>query len=180
MSLYKVDGDITSATDGFIIDGRNCLGVMGSGVALSIKNKWPGHFKDYEEYVNNAKSLDWPPWDNTCYMEYLLGKIVVTEYVNLKNENYYVGGIFTQKVFPGARLLDGSIEPRSTNKVYFEYPAFRAGLLEIEKQVLASNCVPVINLPYIGCGLARGESYIMEEILKDTAERVDVILWSYK
>lgn len=42
--------DITNATEKLIAHGCNAQGVMGSGVALAIRNKWP---KAYEDYKNH-------------------------------------------------------------------------------------------------------------------------------
>lgn len=50
MKLYCTD--ITENEDGLIIHGVNCQGVMGSGVALAIKTKWPAI---YDRFLENGK-----------------------------------------------------------------------------------------------------------------------------
>ena len=47
MNLVKQD--ITTVKRGIIPHGVNCQGVMGSGVALAIKNKWPNIFEEYKK-----------------------------------------------------------------------------------------------------------------------------------
>lgn len=42
-----VHSDITNAKRGFILHGVNCMGHMGAGVALAIKNRWPEVFEEY-------------------------------------------------------------------------------------------------------------------------------------
>jgi len=49
--LYK---DITEVTTGIIAHGVNCQRVMGSGVALAIKTKWP---IIYDVFMNSAAGL---------------------------------------------------------------------------------------------------------------------------
>lgn len=48
-----VKGDLLEAT-GLIVHGCNCLGVMGSGVAKAIKDKWPIVYVEYKDYHRNA------------------------------------------------------------------------------------------------------------------------------
>lgn len=40
--------DITTVTEGIILQGCNAQGVMGSGVAKAIRDKWPGVFAEYK------------------------------------------------------------------------------------------------------------------------------------
>lgn len=42
-----VTGDLLEAEERFIAHGCNAMGVMGSGVALAIKNKWPEAVQTY-------------------------------------------------------------------------------------------------------------------------------------
>lgn len=42
--------DITTATNGIIMHGVNCQGVMGSGVAAAIRHKWPSVFTNYAAF----------------------------------------------------------------------------------------------------------------------------------
>ena len=53
MLKYEIK-DITTVTGpAVIMHGCNCLGVMGGGVALSIKNKWPEAFKAYKKVCDS-------------------------------------------------------------------------------------------------------------------------------
>lgn len=49
--------DITGVDNGVIIHGVNCLRVMGSGVALAIKNKWPQIFEIYKKMPSGKQML---------------------------------------------------------------------------------------------------------------------------
>lgn len=50
MDIRILKGDVTTAKTGFIVHGVNCQGVMGSGVAKTIKDKWPKVFDNYKKY----------------------------------------------------------------------------------------------------------------------------------
>ena len=43
-------GNLLDVQSGIIVHGANAQGVMGSGVALAIKNKYPGAYANYKEY----------------------------------------------------------------------------------------------------------------------------------
>lgn len=45
--IKYITGDLIDATQKVIVHGVNCYGVMGSGVAKAIRNKWPEVFEDY-------------------------------------------------------------------------------------------------------------------------------------
>lgn len=45
--ITYIKGDLLTATDGIIAHGCNAQGVMGSGVALQIKEKFPEAYADY-------------------------------------------------------------------------------------------------------------------------------------
>lgn len=50
--IHEKTGDLLEA-NGVILHGVNCQGVMGSGVALSIKERWPEVFNAYREFYEN-------------------------------------------------------------------------------------------------------------------------------
>ena len=52
-----VKGDLTNATERYIAHGCNAQGVMGSGVALAIRNKWPKAYIDYVRYIKDGGTL---------------------------------------------------------------------------------------------------------------------------
>lgn len=57
MLVYK-KGDVTGAHEDIIAHGCNAQGVMGSGVAKAIRDKWPGAYEAYrKEYEERGLSL---------------------------------------------------------------------------------------------------------------------------
>lgn len=56
MTIITKQGNLLDAK-GIIVHGCNCRGVMGSGVALAIKNKWPHVFKSYRIAFESVQGL---------------------------------------------------------------------------------------------------------------------------
>lgn len=77
--------DITKQKDGLIIHGVNCRGVMGSGVALAIKNTWKPVYKRYKEVFDTFQV-------SGC-TEQLLGHLDVIQIT----PKLHVGNGYTQK-----------------------------------------------------------------------------------
>jgi len=95
MIIRNVNGDVTAPIRGIIGHGVNCQGVMGSGVAWAIRNKFP---KAYEEY----KAL----CDATADKADLLG---TTQIVQITDE-LYVANMFTQFSFGGDGKVYASLD----------------------------------------------------------------------
>ena len=87
--MKHVVKDITTVEDGLVIHGVNCLGVMGSGVALAIREKWPSVYNSYKTVPMGKDSLG------------------VTQIVTV-TPDLYVANCFTQLNFgsDGGRYAD--------------------------------------------------------------------------
>jgi O-acetyl-ADP-ribose deacetylase (regulator of RNase III) len=48
-----IEGDILQSDCNIIVHQVNCQGVMGSGIAKQIREKYPTVFEDYKEYIAN-------------------------------------------------------------------------------------------------------------------------------
>ncbi|MFG6082897.1 macro domain-containing protein [Paracoccus litorisediminis] len=55
MSIEYVSGDIAQSDAGIIVNTVNCVGVMGKGVALAVKNAFPEIFPRYAEACKAGK-----------------------------------------------------------------------------------------------------------------------------
>ena len=51
--ITVIDGDLLTAGESVIGHQTNCHGVMGAGVALQLKRKYPHMFDDYRQHCNN-------------------------------------------------------------------------------------------------------------------------------
>lgn len=61
--------DITTVDYGIVAHGVNCQGVMGSGVAKAIKNKWP---EIYESFLDTPKEKRQLGYINFVHISYYL------------------------------------------------------------------------------------------------------------
>lgn len=59
MKINYINGDLLSVTEGIIMHGCNAQGVMGSGVALAIKHRYP---KCFTAYTNQDRTLGSVAW----------------------------------------------------------------------------------------------------------------------
>lgn len=55
MEIKEINGNLLDSDAPCICQQVNCQGVMGSGVAKAIRNKWPKIFDAYKEYVSIAR-----------------------------------------------------------------------------------------------------------------------------
>jgi len=56
MTIYFKKGDMFSEPVEALVNTVNCVGVMGKGVALEFKNRWPANFRAYKKLCD-AKAL---------------------------------------------------------------------------------------------------------------------------
>lgn len=119
-----VNGDIMNAKEDIIAHQVNCKGKMGSGVALSIKNKYPNV---YDQYKNKC--------DNVLKSSDLLGTVLI---IQGKDSNKYVANIFAQDSY-------------GWNKQYTNIEAFEKCIYYLRSISASLNLA--IAMPYkIGCG----------------------------
>lgn len=148
--IKTVKGDCLSAS-GIIVHGCNSLGKMGSGIALTIRNKWPGCFAVYRDAhtkaIHSGKS------------NLQLGDVIWYH----ANDDQWVANAITQKVYGS----DKSIR-------YCDYEAIKTAFKEVNRFAL-ENGIKDVNFPLIGCGLANGDwkvvSKIIDEALDDSLNK---------
>ena len=75
-----IDGDLFNTDAKFIVHQVNCMGKMGSGVALQVKNKFPHVYKHYKELCE------------TVDKDGLLGKLQIVP-IKPKYDGYDCGSI---------------------------------------------------------------------------------------
>lgn len=108
--LHLVTKDITTVDRGIIVHGCNCQGVMGSGVAKFLRDKYPEIFPSYHERCEFAK--------NDGDEDVLLGDVDV---VNIRKDLFVVNG-FTQSFYgKGARSGKYATEPAITGVLTYTY-----------------------------------------------------------
>lgn len=154
MSVKFIDGDILSKRSEdeltYICQQVNCRGVMGAGLALQIRNKWPVVYRRYLGlcYGSDGNKLG-------MYQEVLVGP------------KLYIVNLFGQDGY-------GRSE-RQTN-----YAALAAALFSLFKDCAQKNRDATIRLPYgLGCGLAGGDWNMVLTIISDAAKasNLNVEIW---
>ena len=134
--IKTVNGDLLQSNLPLIAHQTNCLGVMGAGIAKTIKNKWS---IVYTQYIDKCRHYN--------YSKDLLGKcqVCVTEDEPIKFvANLFGEYSFTESVAP--------FENRHT-----DYDALKKSLLHL-KAICENTEITKIGIPYkLGCGLAGGD-----------------------
>lgn len=139
-----INGNILDMTDGIIVHQVNCKGVMGAGLALQIKNKWPIVFKEYTEHIKyRFERLKQHPLGSINGTSVSKSLIIYNFY---SQDNYGRNG-------------------RQTN-----YEAFEKCLIGLTKRFenskITVGSIPVY-FPYgIGCGLAGGDWKVISKMIE--------------
>lgn len=134
-------GNCLDVTNGIIIHGCNTHGVMGSGIALEIKNKFPEAFYLYhKKYKDQGNKLQ-------------LGDIIPVKV----DHNKYIINAITQQNYG-----------RSGNR-FVSYDAIQECFFNLVSFIntLPENTLPII-FPLIGAGLGGGNWNIIEKIIDET------------
>lgn len=145
-----VKGNLLDSNCDYICHQVNCQGVMGSGIARQIRERWPWVFISYYEYCSRRKNNNESP----------LGKIWGVAIDRDNRNSQWVINMFSQDNFG----YDGS---RFTS-----YDAFAECLTAMRDRLPKDK---TIGFPKnIGCGLGGGNwkiiSALIEEILGDDYE----------
>lgn len=146
------NSNLLDVKSGIICHQVNCIGAMGAGIALQIKNKWPVVFNDYKKecqlFVNNPKKL--------------LGKVQDT----LVSDKLVVANCFGQ-VYPGR------------NGIMTDYQAWDDILEELKN--LSNFFSLELHFPYmVGCGLAGGNWDTMLNKIRDKFESTNTKVFIHK
>lgn len=96
-----ISEDIFKCKEDIIVHQVNCQGVMGSGIALQVKQLYPEVFKGYEYYCKTRKVED------------ILGSSLICE----ANDGKYIANLFGQNKYGKGLQTD--------------YEAFKHALIEI-------------------------------------------------
>ena len=142
--MKYVKGDILTVKSGLIIHGANAQGVMGSGVAKVLRDKYPEIFKVYKEDLDYGMGLGNVSW---CHL-----------YVGQEEQrNLHIASAITQEYYGG----DG--------KKYVSYDAIDDAFNEIFG--CAKEWDTTVCLPLIGCGLGGGNWSVVEAIILSAADK---------
>jgi O-acetyl-ADP-ribose deacetylase (regulator of RNase III) len=138
MKIVTKTGNLMDVTKGHIIHGCNAQGVMGSGVALAVKNKYPGAFLDYRSIFED-EGLD-------------LG----IAYPYMPTTELVIWNAITQE---GFGQLGRNCSYDAIETCFADINQAVLSLNEISKE---------IHIPMIGAGLGGGNWEIIREIIEQS------------
>lgn len=90
--IHVVQGDLLNVRDGCIVHQTNCRGVIGSGIAKQIRDRWPQVYHAYKEMCDTTNPYDlfgdcqFVFVDNLCIvnlfgqLNYSMEKMIYTNY----------------------------------------------------------------------------------------------------
>lgn len=135
-NIQYIKHNVADTLKGVVAHGCNCQGVMGSGVALAIRQRWPYAYQRYQEMVAAHRATHHPD------MSGLLGLSLI---VNVGDDHLspinslFVANMFTQNYYGN----DG--------RVYADVEAIESAL-EATMMFCRGATLPLY-IPRIGCGL---------------------------
>lgn len=143
-------GDLLSVTSGVILHGCNAQGVMGSGIALAIKKRFPEAYMTYRDNYDNVPG------------GLQLGSII---WHHVPSKMLWIANAITQENY--GRL----------NKRYVNYAAIVSVFKDCVGFAYTQQCS--LNFPKIGAGLGGGDWSIIEQLIDDCDpyNRVSKICW---
>lgn len=155
-----VETDLLNLDCDIICQQVNCQGVMGAGLANTVKKKYPKVFWEYLNFCDMFK-----------YDGDLLGRCEIVKID--KTDNYspeYVANLFGQQFYG------------RDNKQYTDYKALKNSFIELCKWIYEhiDKDKIIIGIPYgIGCGLAGGDWKVVNDIIKEVFsnyKKIEVII----
>ncbi len=157
--IYQT-GNLLYVYSGFVVHGCNAQGVMGSGVALAVKNKYPEAYECYRNDINTAMS------DPQMKTSDLLGAI--SFWSPDENLELVIANMITQDFY-------GSSPGQPTRHV--SYDAVAWGFSNLVEQSGGFG-ITDIHIPKIGAGLGGGSWNIISTIIEETVpDSFNVTCW---
>ena len=154
--IYKPDS-LMDAPERHMIHGCNAQGRMGSGVAALIRSRYPKAYEDYHH----------------CYMDkgLSLGELIISI-----NDPHVVINAITQEFFGYDGKLYLSYDALTTAFATLDDMAWAAEHDEEFASRLGGN-ITAVALPLIGCGLAGGQWSIVSNIIENTSQHYQPVVY---
>lgn len=152
--MIYTKGNILDSSIHYICHQVNTLGIMGGGLALQVRNRFPNVFKEYGEFIHAYEK---------AYNDIPLGKYCISHITDGRN----IVNIFGQ-----SSIGCGACQT-NYDAVYKAFKLFYHDYLADEEQ-------PVIAVPYkFGCGLAGGNWDRMVEIFEKLEKETGMLIVCY-
>jgi O-acetyl-ADP-ribose deacetylase (regulator of RNase III) len=148
---HKYGNMLDEVKQGIIVQQVNAQGVMGGGIAKSIRDKWPKNWDVYSAVVK--------PNQRDRGLAYL-GMVIYCEV----EPSLWIANIVGQQFYGRDPLI-----------VYTSYEALAMGFNSVAN--VAMNNDLDVHYPLIGCGLANGDWNTVSRIAATQLVRLDHTLW---
>ena len=153
-----VEGNLLDAKEDIIAHQVNCQGVMDSGVAKAIKQKWPGCYKAYRDTLKYIREQGLNPLGENhmhhCWSRDLEG---------VWHEDITICNMMAQDRY-------------GTDKQYTDYNALKRCMTELAE--FAHTHKKSVAMPYmVGCGRGGGNWRVVSAMIEECFEGVDVVLY---
>jgi O-acetyl-ADP-ribose deacetylase (regulator of RNase III) len=145
-------GNLMHVTKGHIVHGCNAQGVMGSGVALAVKNTYPGAYKSYIQHHQTH------------------GLVLGIAYPYIVDDNLVIWNAITQDGF------GGGIRNTSYDAIQTCFQEVNWHLSEGGRDNKPFTQPAEIHIPLIGAARGGGNWEIIREIIEQTMD-YPVTLW---
>jgi O-acetyl-ADP-ribose deacetylase (regulator of RNase III) len=153
-NIRYVVGDLIKAPEPIIAHGCNAQGVMGSGVALAIKQAFPTAYRTYAQKIMTEKDRD----------PFVPGDIIFA-YCNGKA----IANCITQEFYGRA------------NKQYVDYNAIRECMRRLNTYCHDGNfggpAFEAVAMPKIGAALGGGDWKIISEIIQESMFHAEPVVY---
>lgn len=151
MIIYKT-GNLLDVVEGVIIHGCNAQGVMGSGVALAIKEKYPDAYRVYKDF--EAKH------------GLKLGSISLRgmqKHTKEVKQNLWIANAITQEFYGS----DSTVQ-------YVSYGSVHLAFEKLHKHFPAE--VP-FHFPKIGAGRGNGDWLVISQLIELACPYRELVCW---
>lgn len=142
-----VEGNLLNAFEDIIGHQVNCQGVMGSGVAKLLRDKYSNLYPSYKQFCNNYNPHD------------LLGKCHI-----IKTGDKYTANLFGQLNYGRQKVR------------YTDYEALKESLTTLKEEAQQRGLRVALPFN-IGCGLANGDWDVVKGIIEEVFDDYEVTLY---
>lgn len=153
--MKQQTGNLLEVEEGILVHGCNAQGVMASGVAKAVRERYPQAFAVYRKAYEAERAAGRP--------HLTLGRVVWLT-------------VSTQPKLAVANAITQKFYGRNPNVRYADYDAIQKAFRRIG-QVARQHQLPV-HYPLIGAGLANGDWAVISAIINEELEGVAHTLWT--
>lgn len=153
MIVQLINKNLLETEHQFIVHGCNCAGVMGSGVAKAIREKYPKAYDDYVEFIDDQIFF---------YRGIPGGNLLGSVNYSLQDDGITIVNALTQDSYG----KDG--------KKYVSYDAIDQAFRDINAKLPRGSSVAI---PMIGAGLGGGNWKIIQTIIDEVTPDLEIYVY---